>query len=327
MRTEFYHTFDKIENTTSLVLGYKAKNSRTKDLTIKIAPELGNNLYCFRIGEHEVVHYDPQFSLTSYYTGNPILYPIPNRLRNCRYEFKGKKRWQQKNGIPIFLHSLVYDEVWNSNEPVVSDDGIELETSLVVDEKHPVYEGFPFKHTLKVFYKLNSAGFSIRYELLNQGDEELPYGISYHTFFSKLGNDDKSKICIPADYMMELTDDLLPTGKLLSVENQPFDLRTPVAAGDLDLDNCFTGMLPERRVFIDYENIALRVYMDSTDDFTHMQVYTPKGRPFFCVEKQTCSTDAPNLDARGFKKEAHLLTVKPGFAAFGNVDFKYEFYR
>lgn len=327
MKRDYYHTYEQIEGTTAIVLGYKAFNKNTKDIIIKIAPELGNNLYCFKIGEYEVVHYDPKYSLTSYYTANPILYPIPNRLRNCMYEFKGKKHWQQKKGIPVFLHSLIYDESWKSNDPVVSDDGIELETYLVIDENHPVYEGFPFKHTLKIFYKLNDKGFSIRYELINQGNEELPYGISYHTFFSKLGDDDKSRICVPADYMMELTDDLLPTGQLLPVENQNFDLRKPVSVGSLDLDNCFTGMRPDERVFIEYENISLRVYMDATDDFTHMQVFTPKGKPFFCVEKQTCSTDAPNLDAQGFSKEAHLLTVLPEMTVTGIVDFVYGFYK
>ena len=95
-------------------------------------------------------------------------------------------------------------------------------------------------------------------------------------------------------------------------------------AGDLDLDNCFTEMIEGERVYIDYPAIGLRVYMDSSDEFTHMQVFTPKDKPFFCVEKQTCSTDAVNMDARGFEREAHLLRVAPGGSMAGYVDFTYE---
>jgi aldose 1-epimerase len=124
--------------------------------------------------------------------------------------------------------------------------------------------------------------------------------------------------------MMELTDDLLPTGALFDVEGKVFDLRKPVAVGTQDLDNCFTGMIEGERVFVEYPDLGLKVFMDSTDEFTHIQVFTPKGKPFFCVEKQTCSTDAPNLHARGFQKEAHLLQVPSGTVQEGQVDFVYE---
>ena len=317
---------ETIEGTDGFVLMYKSdrRNSDNKDISIKVAPALGSNLYGFSVGEHEVVHYNPQFSLTSYYTGNPILYPFPNRLRNCMYEFKGKKIWQMKHGIPIFLHSLVFDESWDCNEPVITEDSVSLDTYIIIDEKHPVYEGFPFKHTLHIIYTVKRTGFSIQYRVNNQDSKELPFGISFHTFFTKLDGDEGSYIHVPAKFMMELTEDLLPTGALLDVAGKPFDLRKPVAVGTQDLDNCFTGMINGEKVCVEYQNLGLKIFMDSTDEFTHMQVFTPKGKPFFCVEKQTCSTDAPNLHARGFGKEAHLLIVGPGSVQEGQVDFIYE---
>lgn len=322
----FYSGTEKIEGIRAIILGYKAGGDGEQDLLLKVSPERGNNLYCFKVGNYDIVHYDPKFALTSYYTGNPILYPIPNRLRNCRYEFNGKKYWQIKNGIPIFLHSLVYDEAWESQKPIVDKDGASLVTFIRVNEEHPIYQGFPFKHTLVVAYKLIKEGFIISYEVRNEDDQELPYGISFHTFFNKLSGGDGSLVCVPAKYMMELTDDLLPTGKLLGVAGQHFDLRKPVAVSTLDLDNCFTGMEAGESVVIDYTTLGLKLYMDSTEEFTHMQVFTPPGRPFFCVEKQTCSTDAPNLDAKGFKKEAHLLIVPPNEVYAGSVSFTYDFY-
>lgn len=323
---EFYFKEEEIEGKPSIVLGYKPKDVKKQELLLKVSPQRGNNLYCFKVGQYDVIHYDPKYELTSYYTGNPILYPFPNRLRNCQYEYKGKKYWQMKNGIPIFLHSLVYDESWDSVIPVIEEDRVSLETFLKVDEGHPIYQGFPFKHTLRVTYILKKDGFSINYEVKNEDSKELPFGISYHTFYNKLSGDDNSMICVPAKYMMELTEDLLPTGKLLNVEGQPFDLREPVAVSQLDLDNCFTGMEENKRVFVDYKTIGLKVYMDSTQEFTHMQVFTPKGCPFFCVEKQTCSTDAPNMDAKGYRKEAHLLFISSKDTYSGSVDFSYEFY-
>ncbi|WP_320127488.1 aldose 1-epimerase [uncultured Sphaerochaeta sp.] len=321
----FYFDKETLENKESYLLGYQKEQEGEHTLLLKVSPELGNNIYCFRVDDYEVIHYDTYFSLLSYYTGNPILYPFPNRLRNCFYEYDGKQHWQQKNGIPVFMHSLVYDESWKHGEPVISSDSVTLKTWLNIDEKHPVFEGFPFVHTLTITFELTKLGFSIVYGIENKGTERLPYGISYHTFFNKLCGDAGSFIRVPAKYMMELTDDLLPTGKLLEVEGQPFDLREPVPSGKLNLDNCFTGMIEGQRVFVDYPALGLRIYMDATEDFTHMQIFTPKQKPFFCVEKQTCSTDAVNLDAKNFKQEAHLLSVLPGETKTGRVSFSYAF--
>ena len=320
----FYHDWEKVEGEKAYILGYRKEKEGESNLQLKISPKLGDNLYCFRVDSYDVVHYDTYFSLLSYYTGNPILYPFPNRLRNCFYTFNGKNHWHQKHGIPVFMHSLVYDEAWESEEPAIGEDSVSLRTWLDIDERHPVYEGFPFAHRLMIVFTLTREGFRISYSVENRSEEEMPYGISFHTFFKKLCGDAGSYIRVPARSMMELTDDLLPTGRLLPVEGQVFDLRTPVPSGDLDLDNCFTEMIEGERVYIDYPAIGLRVYMDSSDEFTHMQVFTPKDKPFFCVEKQTCSTDAVNMDARGFEREAHLLRVAPGGSMVGYVDFTYE---
>lgn len=322
----FHYDYESMQGRRAIVLGYKSPDAARQDLLIKVVPELGNNLYCFRVGKYDVVHYDEQFALTSYYTGNPILYPFPNRVENCRYGFEGERRWQIKNGIPVYMHSLVYDENWGYREPVVDADGVSLETYIMVDERHPIYKGYPFTHTITVTYRITADAFHIFHKVENRDSRNLPFGISYHTFFPKLSGDDGTKLTVPAKYMMELTDALLPTGKLLDVAGQDFDLRTPVPVGRLDLDNCFTGMEPDKSVVIDYTTLGLRLLLDSTEDYTHMQVFTPPGKPFICVEKQTSSTDTPNLDAKGFKDEAHLLVVRPGESHSGRVDFSYQLY-
>ena len=48
---------------------------------------------------------------------------------------------------------------------------------------------------------------------------------------------------------------------------------------------------------IDFRAIRLRVRLLADAPFGHVVVFTPPGQPFFCVENQTCSTDAINLHA------------------------------
>jgi len=322
--SNFYYAYEEICGKRAVVLGYRAPEDPNQDLQVKVAPELGNNLYCFKIGAHEIVHYDEQFALTSYCTGNPILYPIPNRCENCRYTFEGKGYWQQKNHVPVFLHSLVYDEAWGYRTPVVTDTDVCLETYLKIDETHPVYQGFPFPHTITITYRLTERGLEMTHHVQNEGEQNLPFGLSYHTYFSKLSGDNESLLQISAPYTMELTDALLPTGKLLDVADQPFDLRTPVSVGSLDLDTCFTDTGQSVQAVVDYTTLGLQIQIGGTEDFTHVQVYTPQGKPFFCVEMQTCSTDVINLATKGYTREAHLLVVRPGETRTGTLHFRYK---
>lgn len=323
--SSFYYKKENVNGQNAVALGYNAEGGRFKDLLVKVSPENGNNLFCFQIGGKEIIYYNENKKLNTYFSGNPVLYPFPNRLRNCRWEFNGKKYWQTKNGIPVFLHSLVFDEKWDYREPVAGEDSVSLETYLNIDENHPVYPGFPFKHRLTVVYTLTCNKLMISYRVKNLDDRELPFGISFHTYFNKLSGDEGSFLSIPAKYMMEVTDDLLPTGKLLETAHTSYDLNSPVALGKLDLDDCFTGIDKAKEILIDYRTLGLKISIHSTDDFTHTQVYTPKGQPFFCVETQTCSTDAPNLHAQGFLDEAHLTVVKPQEEAWGSVDFGLEY--
>jgi aldose 1-epimerase len=41
-------------------------------------------------------------------------------------------------------------------------------------------------------------------------------------------------------------------------------------------------------------------------------VYTPPPAPFFCVENQSCSTNAHNLHNEGLVAEASLSILNPG---------------
>ena len=61
--------------------------------------------------------------------------------------------------------------------------------------------------------------------------------------------------------------------------------------------------------------------LEASADFTHLVAYTPPGENFFCIENQTCSTDAHNLNERGFVRESGLKTVAPGATRGGSVTY------
>src|SRR5205814_938517 len=126
---------------------------------------------------------------------------------------------------------------------------------------------------------------------------------------------------VPAAWRME-AEGKLPTGRLVAVADTPYDLRRPTALEGLDLDDVYFGTNPAASPWFEWRDRGVRVILGASHAFTHVVLYTPPDRPAFCIENQTCSTDAHNLDARGLRREAHLLVVDPGRTARGSVDWR-----
>jgi aldose 1-epimerase len=112
---------------------------------------------------------------------------------------------------------------------------------------------------------------------------------------------------------------LLPTGKLLPLDGSPYDIREFTSLEGLKLDDVYWGMVPGKPAVYECRDRGIRVTLEASEIFTHAVVYTPPGRPYFCIENQTCSTDAHNLHAQGLEKEAHLQVLQLGKSARGTV--------
>lgn len=96
-----------------------------------------------------------------------------------------------------------------------------------------------------------------------------------------------------------------------TIEDGLHDIQKPVALERLDLDDVFYGMKPEQPAWFEAHEKRIKVTLQASEEFTYMVIYT--GNPeAFCMENQTCSTDAHNLHTMGYESEAHLLIVKPG---------------
>jgi len=119
------------------------------------------------------------------------------------------------------------------------------------------------------------------------------------------------RITVPARKWMQAVE-LMPTGKLVDPSRAPADLRRSTSLSHLHIDDVFWGMQPDKPALIDYDSTGIRLTLSASELFTHAVVYTPEGKDFFCIENQSCSTDAHNLYAQGLEKAAHLQILEPG---------------
>lgn len=320
--------------TTVITLAYEDKDNPSRSITIGIAPELGSNMFRFQAGKYDLIYCEPGLLKQRDFTGNFVLWPFPNRVRDKQYVYQGRvyslKRVKRPQGNDVLIHGLVFDRSWQYEKPTVGEDAVSVKTSVDITSEPPFYEAYPFESRLSLTYTLIGNAVTIAYTVQNNGSKDMPFGFALHPYFSTLSGKDSTFVSIPADYVMEADDELLPTGRLLDVRGimyAMFDLREPVAIAHLKLDHVYTGLHKDESAVIEYRKQQMRLRVSASADFTHMVIYTPppqESGPYFCLENQTCATDAINLHRQGLSEIAHLLEVHPGESRTGFIQYMVE---
>jgi len=321
---EYYSRLLK-DNETDLdivILGFRDKKNNENSMEAWITPGMGSNLCRFTLGGQSIIDYDPVLLKNKDFTGTPVLYPTPNRVRDEIFLYNGTRYEQKKNGKPVSEHGLVYDEPWEYSEPCCTKESVTLTTKIEFNRDSHLFPVFPFEHILSLTFTLSREGLCIRFSINNQGSKEIPFGFGLHPYFQKLSGEQRTFVKIPARNVMDATPDLLPTGLLIPVDNTEFDILTSKKIGNLDLDHVFTGIEKGQYAIVDYEEQNLEVIMEADDIFTHIVLYSPKGESYFCLENQTCSTDAHNLYSKGYTLESGLKFVPPMGLVEGQVFYK-----
>ena len=295
-------------------------------MKVTVAPERGSNICHFSYGSCDIFYCDEAMLQSSGFTGNFALWPIPNRLENheytferTRYAIQGLDRKVDRN----LVHGFVFDQSWQFVEPVVNEDTPILNTFFDFDPTHPYFNGYPFPSRLSLAIKLEPDGLRVTYTVQNKGSQRMPFGFGLHPCFKLLPD---TRVQIPAKYVMEANQELLPTGKLTDVANDhDRDLRKPRKVASLRLDDVYTGITSGKWAVIDHPAERFRIHLETSDDFTHIVMYASSG-PFFCLENQTCPTNALNLLAKGLGQEAHVIELDPGQEHTGYIKYKIEPY-
>lgn len=318
---------------TVISLRYQDPEDPQHNIIAELAPNYGSNLFRYCVGQHNLIYCAEDLLKKGDFTGNLVLWPLPNRIGDKRYTYCDQAysltHISRPGGSATLIHGLVYDRSWQYESPVVSENQVSVTTFVETNRSSPYFEAYPFPGRLTLTYVLCKNGISITYQVQNTGTKTLPFGFGLHPYFSFLSDPYDTYLSLPAYTIMEHNQKRLPTGKILNVTEpmyNPYDLRQPVPVGHLKLDHVYTDIQHEKCTIIEYRKHSLQLHIAATDDFTHVVVYTPASTPFFCVEHQTCSTNAINLHQQaGGKRLAHLLEVAPGQVHMGTLRYMLKF--
>ncbi len=287
--------------------------------TLRILPEMGFNAYSWEAYGRELMMEPVDIKEKGCKYGVPALFPTPNRVVDCVFEWDGKKYPQVRDGQPHFIHGLVNNQTFTVEKVWTADDGAFARGSIEFVPGKEIYQSYPWRCKLTLTYQLAADGVHLSYKVENFEDKVMPFGFGIHPFFSKMGDPSKIFIKHPLTQGYEV-EDLLPTGKIYDVSGMKNDFTQYKSVAKDYVDCVYTGMDQTKCAEVDYPEWGYRMTFRATDDCVNLVVFTPDQRACFCVENQTCSTNAHNLYARGLKEESHLTLLGAKGTHNGRID-------
>ena len=176
-------------------------------------------------------------TLEEYIAGSPYFGAIVgrygNRIANGSFTLNDGTYSLAKNNGENHLHGGIagFDKVFWEASPF-SMGG---EHGLVMTYTSPDGdEGYPGTLKAKVTYMVTADNrLIVSYQAVT--DKATPVNLTQHSYFNLAGPESDSildhELTIAADHFTPIDAGFIPTGELLSVENTPFDFRTPMAIG------------------------------------------------------------------------------------------------
>lgn len=258
--------------------------------------------------------------------GNNVLYPTPNRVRGQSFTFEGQHVEMIKHGTRCDQHGLAWDSPWVVKEIKSEDTGVSVTAEFAVRRGDENYAAYPYESILTLTYLLTEDGLTCRYQVKNIGGSRMPFGIGFHPWFLLPPATERVTLKMPAGACFETTEDLLPTGRLITVEGKKgLDLNRFCPVRELNLDTVFLTEAQEDTIC--YEDRGYQLVIKKTPEFQMGVVFTAfnrgldiKGYEAFCVETQSCCTDAINMYEKGFRHSG-LMILESGQTQSGAVQY------
>ncbi|NYI68143.1 aldose 1-epimerase family protein [Spelaeicoccus albus] len=276
------------------------------DYSARIAP-VGASLSSLNYGGRDlVVPYDTAGLRPSH--RGAVLAPWPNRIIDGTYAWQGRT-YQLPLTEPA-RHNAIHGLVdWNDFELTGRTDASATLSTPVV----PV-PGYPHCLRVTVTYALDDDGLSWTVETENLGDDDAPYGVAVHPYFTAgPGRADDWTLTFPGTEYIESADEQMRPGETKSVRGSDVDFTAGRPLRGISCDLPFTklqrsgGRAEARLLAADGTGVAI----SCGDDTPWMQVFTAdspdpdKNRIGVALEPMTCPPDA-------FNSGTDVVRIAPG---------------
>jgi len=278
---------------------------------------LGAKLTKLQFGDIQAIAPTPVSAEQMYF--GVVVAPWPNRCANGSWvDAEGIKRnlpinEPEKNNA---LHGLVYDQKFS----VLNHSENEVLLEKIIEPT----EGYPYKLSLQISYRLENDGLSGTFTARNDSDKSAPFGIAFHPYFqfSKFDTAELSVFSSAKKYY-EQDSFQIPT-KLIAVDGLGKDLRAGKKVTGANLDDYFTDLEFVDGIATTFlkgpDGSGISVWQEGI--FKHLVIYTTDDYPTedglisgIAIEPSTCEPNALN-------RKEDLIWIEPANTATGRFGIR-----
>jgi aldose 1-epimerase len=291
--------------------------------TVSIASSVGNIAFEMKVKGHDVLYW-PYTSIDEFkahpgMSGIPFLGPWANRLDEQAFFANGRKYAFDMQLGNVRGERPIHGFVTTTDQWQVVDTGADARSAWTTSKlefyRQPAWmKQWPFAHTIEITHRLERGVLEVQTTIVNMSAERMPVAIGFHPYY-RLTDSPRSDwtLSVGARTHWLLTSDKLPTGKSEPIE-QLFSNPRKVPLRDYDLDDVFGELVrdEEGRATMTVAGRSQRLEILFGSNYRAAVIWSPKDRPFVCVEPMAGITDAVNLAARGQYSE--LQSIAPGAA-------------
>jgi aldose 1-epimerase len=230
------------------------------------------------------------------------LVPYCNRIAWRRFTWDGIDHELAANfgDHPHAIHGVGWQRPW-----LIEERSAEFVTLSLRHEPKSDAAAWPFAFAARLSYRLTEAGLTLEIAATNLHSGTAPIGIGVHPYFPRATGE---TIAFRADGVW------INRGALPHVHEKippDWDHANGRSVDSEMLDNCFTGWrgsatLPHMRI-------------EASPTLRNLQVFTPTGADFFCVEPVSHVPDAMNRSR--LSEEQGMATIAQGQTLGGLVTF------
>jgi aldose 1-epimerase len=257
-------------------------------LRLALRPDLGGCIAGFWHGQTPILRSLEPAALTgARQSASYPLLPYSNRLAYRKFRWRGVDHTTQTNfdDNPHSVHGMGWQRPWE----MVSSSALEVVLTL----RHAGDADWPFAFEASQYFALTPHSMSVQLVFTNTADVAQPVGLGWHPYFVKRT---RSRLHVELSDRWDADAAQLPVRKVA----QP-GIDSDVS--HLNFDNCFEGWKGPAR--IRDEKFSLQL----TSSMSHLVVYTPQDKDYFCVEPVSHVSNAIHMA----DPAAHgLRTLAPG---------------
>ncbi|KQY63360.1 hypothetical protein ASD52_14315 [Ensifer sp. Root142] len=255
---------------------------------------LGAELLSLRLGGHELLW---EADAASWSGTSPILFPVIGRVNDGVVRIAGKPYPMPPHG---FARQAKFTIEKRASDQVV----------LVRAENDESLRSYPFRFVLKVTYFLAAGGLQITFDVINTGEDALPYAIGFHPGFRwPFAQGDKDGYSLALPTREKVSGSRLTSAGLMD----PARYEVPLADGRLALTEelfyagalCLLDLDCTSASYVSPDGSSIEL---SWQNFSHLALWAKTDAPFLCIQPWTGYSDPLGFDKDMFEKPAmHLL--------------------